>query len=51
MTTKLDIGKEARELDGKSLSERLKVEKRSKVKISIAIICYSLIMTLLYFLL
>jgi hypothetical protein len=44
-----EIGKEARELDEKPISERLKVERSSKRKIGIAVFCYSLIMVFFYF--
>lgn len=49
MSVKWEIGKEARELDEKSISERLKVERSSKKKIGIALFCYSLIMLFFYF--
>lgn len=49
MSKSWEIGKEARELDEKPITERLKVEKSSKKKIGIALICYSLIMVFFYF--
>ncbi len=44
-----EIGKEARELDEKPILERLKVEKRSIKKIIIALLFFSLTITLFYF--
>jgi len=49
MAKSWEIGKEARELDEKPISERLKLEKNSKKKIGIAFIFYSITMVLLYF--
>ena len=46
-----EIGKEARELDAKPISERLKVEIRSIIKLFVALLFYSLIMVVFYFLL
>ncbi|MFX1364538.1 MAG: hypothetical protein ACFFCE_11940 [Promethearchaeota archaeon] len=51
MTVDWEIGKEARELDEKSILERAKIEKRSIKRIIIAFICYILTMILFYFLL
>jgi len=49
MSIEREIGKEARELDGKPISERLKVEKRSIMKIFVALLFYSLLMVLFHF--
>ncbi len=49
MSKSWEIGKEARELDEKPISERLKIEKSSKKKIGVAFIFYSIIMVILYF--
>ncbi len=46
-----EIGKEARELDEKPISERLRVERRSIIKIAVALLFYCIIMVLFYFLL
>jgi len=46
-----DIGKEARELDEKSILERMKIEKHSIKKIVIALLFYFSTMILFYFLL
>ncbi|MFX0001213.1 MAG: hypothetical protein ACFE88_13960 [Candidatus Hermodarchaeota archaeon] len=46
-----EIGKEARELDEKPIIERMRVEKRSIIKVSIALTFYVLVMILFYFLL
>ena len=51
MTIEWEIGKEARELDEMPIIERAKVEKSSILKISIALLFYTLIMVLFYFLL
>ncbi len=45
-----NIGKKAREIDSKSLKERLKVEKRTIKRIIIAFCFYILIMIILAFL-
>ncbi|MHA1658495.1 MAG: hypothetical protein ACTSUT_05150 [Promethearchaeota archaeon] len=44
-----DIGRNARELDKKSISERAKLSKHSIKKIIFAIFCYFTIMTIFYF--
>ncbi|MFX1304456.1 MAG: hypothetical protein ACFE9X_13960 [Promethearchaeota archaeon] len=49
MPVRWEIGKEARELDEKPILERLKVEKSSKKKIGIALLCYFLVMIFFYF--
>ena len=49
MSTNLEIGREARELDEKPILERIKIEKHSIKKIVIALCCYSLVMILFYF--
>ena len=46
-----EIGKEARELDKKPISERLRIERRSIKKITVALLFYCIIMVLFYFLL
>ncbi|MFW9947359.1 MAG: hypothetical protein ACFFBZ_07905 [Promethearchaeota archaeon] len=46
-----EIGKEARELDEMPISERLRVERRSIKKITVALLFYCIIMVLFYFLL
>ncbi len=44
-----EIGKEARELDEKPIIERMRVEKRSIMKISVALLFYFVTMVLFYF--
>jgi hypothetical protein len=44
-----EIGKEAKELDQKSIVERIKIEKRSIKKIIGALFIYSIIMILFSF--
>lgn len=44
-----NIGKEARDLDQKSIKERMKIDKRSGIQIIIALLFYVLVMTLFYF--
>ena len=51
MSKSWEIGKEARELDEKPISERLRIERRSIKKISVALLFYCIIMVLFYFLL
>ncbi|MFX0020002.1 MAG: hypothetical protein ACFFAK_04905 [Promethearchaeota archaeon] len=51
MLNSWEIGKEARELDEKPISERLRIGRRSIKKISVALLFYSIIMVLFYFLL
>lgn len=45
----VNIGKKARDLDQKSIKERMKIDKRAAIRIIIALIVYILIMTLFYF--
>ena len=49
MADNWEIGKEARELDNKSMKERMKIEGRSIKKIVIALIFYSLTMIIFCF--
>ena len=51
MTSKWEIGEEARELDNKTIIERMKIQKSSLRKILIAIWFYFLIMIIFYFVL
>ncbi len=51
MSKSWEIGKEARELDEKPISERLRVERQSIKKIVVALLFYCIIMMLFYFLL
>ncbi|MEJ2250822.1 MAG: hypothetical protein P8Y70_16975 [Candidatus Lokiarchaeota archaeon] len=44
MTQTCQIGKEARELDQKRVIERMKLEKKSLIKIGFALIFYALMM-------
>ncbi|MFX1573828.1 MAG: hypothetical protein ACFFB0_13850 [Promethearchaeota archaeon] len=44
-----EIGKEAKELDQKSISERIKIGKHSIKKIIGALLIYGFTMTLFYF--
>ncbi|MFX1312725.1 MAG: hypothetical protein ACFFHD_08950 [Promethearchaeota archaeon] len=44
-----EIGKEAKELDQKSISERVKIEKRSIKRIIVALCVYGITITLFYF--
>jgi len=44
-----DIGKNARELDRKSISERVKLSKHSIKKVIFAVFFYFTIMTFFYF--
>ncbi|UCC20668.1 MAG: hypothetical protein JSV62_05095 [Promethearchaeota archaeon] len=44
-----EVGKEARELDEKSIKERAKIEGRSIKRVGYALIFYSLIMTIFFF--
>ncbi|MFX1418954.1 MAG: hypothetical protein ACFE9N_08560 [Promethearchaeota archaeon] len=44
-----EVGKEAQELDKKSIKERMKIEKRSIKRVGYALIFYSLTMILFYF--
>ncbi|MFX1555043.1 MAG: hypothetical protein ACFFBV_14045 [Promethearchaeota archaeon] len=46
-----EIGKEARELDEKPITERLRIERRSIKKISVALLFYCIVMVVFYFLL
>jgi len=46
MKKKLEIGKEAKELDEKNIVERLKIEKDSLLKIIGALLIYALVMFL-----
>ncbi len=46
-----EIGKEAKELDQKSILERIKIEKRSIKRIIGALLIYCFTMILFYFLL
>jgi len=45
----INIGKKARDLDQKSIKERMKIDKRAAIRIIVALIVYILIMTLFYF--
>lgn len=45
----VNIGKKARDLDQKSIKERMKIDKSAAIRIIIALIVYILIMTLFYF--
>jgi len=49
MSTKWEIGKEAKELDEKPISERIRVERKSIKKIGYAMIFYSIVMVLFYY--
>lgn len=49
MSIDWEIGKEARELDKRPIKERLRVEKRSIMKVSVALLFYFFIMVLFYF--
>lgn len=51
MTIKWEIGKEAQELDTKTIRERMKIQRCSINKIVIAISFYLLIMIMFYFIL
>ncbi len=44
-----EIGKEARELDEKPIMERMRVEKRSIMKVSVALLFYFVVMILFSF--
>ncbi len=48
MTIDWEIGKEARELDERPFKERIRIEKGSIKKISIALLCYSFVMIIFY---
>jgi len=49
MQNNWEIGKEAKELDQKSISERIKIEKRSIKRIVGALLIYCFTITLFYF--
>ena len=49
MSIDWEIGKEARQLDGRSIKERMKIGKRSIMKVSVALLFYSFTMLLFYF--
>ncbi len=51
MPNNWEIGKEARELDEKSISERMKIERRSIKRLAGAFVIYFLTMLSFYFLL
>ena len=51
MTNNWEIGKEARDLDEKTISERMKIEKRSIKRLAGAVVIYFLTMISFYFLL
>ena len=51
MSIEWEIGKEARELDEKPIIERMRVEKRSIMKVSVALVFYCVLMVLFYFVL
>lgn len=51
MSKNWQIGQEARELDNKSISERMKIKKGSIVKICLALVFYALIITMFHFIL
>ena len=51
MPNNWEIGKEARDLDKKSISERMKIERRSIKRLAGAIVIYFLTMISFYFLL
>jgi len=51
MPNNWEIGKEARELDEKSISERMKIERRSIKRLAGALVIYFLTMASFYFLL
>jgi hypothetical protein len=51
MTIDWEIGKEARELDEKPIKERMRVEKNSIMKLSVAFVFYFVVMVLFYFVL
>jgi len=44
-----EIGKEARELDEKPIMERMRVEKRSIMKVIVALLFYFVVMVLFSF--
>ncbi|TFF99984.1 MAG: hypothetical protein EU541_03515 [Promethearchaeota archaeon] len=44
-----DIGKKAQALDEKSIKERMKIDKRTGIRIIVAFIFYTIIMILFYF--
>ncbi|MFX1380651.1 MAG: hypothetical protein ACFFA4_16330 [Promethearchaeota archaeon] len=48
MTLSWEVGKEARELDKKSIKERMKVEGRSVKRVGYAMVFYSIMMVLFY---
>ena len=49
MADRWEIGKEAQELDNKSLSERMKIGRRSIKKLIGALVIYSVTILLFYF--
>jgi hypothetical protein len=51
MSKSWEIGKEAMELDEKPISERMKIKKRSIMRIGLTLVLYALIMTMFYFVL
>lgn len=51
MLKRWEIGKEARELDERPIKERVRIKKRSLMKLSIALLFYCIVMVLFYFLL
>ena len=51
MSIDWEIGKEARELDEQSIKVRMKIGKRSIMKISVALLLYFVVMIFFYFLL
>ena len=51
MPNNWEIGEEARDLDGKTISERMKIERRSIKRLAGAFVIYFLTMFSFYFLL
>ena len=51
MPNNWEIGKEARDLDEKTISERMKIERRSIKRLAGAVVIYFLTMMSFYFLL
>jgi hypothetical protein len=49
MSIDWEIGKEARELDEKPIKERLRVERSSIIKLTVALLFYVVIMVFFYF--
>ena len=49
MSGNWEIGTEAQELDKKPIKERMRIERRSIMRVGYALIVYSLVMILFYF--